>query len=203
MFEELLVNALVYRDYFINAPTHLLIFVDRVEIVSPGHLPNHLDVEQIRYDISNLRNAALASHAFHLLPYSGLGSGIPRAAAAWAKIELSDDRRGNQFRAVVRRETNLSDADTRQVADKLPTCSPQQLAVLQVAENEASRAKLQETSGFMNREHFVDTILKPLLELGLLEMTNPEKPRSSKQRYRITEKGRKMLEGGSIQCDYS
>lgn len=56
---------------------------DREERISPGHLPNHLDTEQIRFGLSNLRNPALASHAFHLLPYRGLESGIPRVIAAW------------------------------------------------------------------------------------------------------------------------
>jgi len=103
VFEELLVNALVHRDYFIQAPVRLLIFADRVEITSPGHLPNHLDTQQIRFGLSNLRNPALASHAFHLLPYRGLGSGIPRATAAWPGIEFIDDRRGNQFKVVIQR----------------------------------------------------------------------------------------------------
>jgi predicted HTH transcriptional regulator len=103
VFEELLVNALVHRDYFVSAPIRLLIFSDHVEIISPGHLPNHLDAEQIRYGLTNLRNPALASHAFQMLPYSGLGSGIPRAIAAWSDIELIDDRQGNQFKVIVRR----------------------------------------------------------------------------------------------------
>jgi predicted HTH transcriptional regulator len=105
VFEEFLVNSLVHRDFFLSAPIRLLIFSDRVEIISPGCLPNHLDTEQIRYGISNLRNSLLASHAFHLLPYSGLGSGIPRAAAAWPDIELINDRKGNQFKAVIARKS--------------------------------------------------------------------------------------------------
>jgi predicted HTH transcriptional regulator len=104
VFEELLVNALVHRDYFINAPVRLLIFSDRVEIISPGCLPNHLDAEQISHGVSNLRNSVLASHAFYLLPYSGLGSGIPRATAAWAGIKLQNDQKGNQFLAIIQRK---------------------------------------------------------------------------------------------------
>lgn len=103
VFQELLVNALIHRDYFISAPIRVLVFLDRVEISNPGHLPNHLNVEQIRYGLSNMRNPLLASHATHLLPYRGLGSGIPRALKAWPHIELVDDRVGNQFKAIISR----------------------------------------------------------------------------------------------------
>lgn len=101
VFEELLVNALVHRDYFISAPIKLLIFSDRVELISPGHLPNHLTIDQIRYGLSNMRNPLLVSHATHLLPYRGLGSGVPRALKAWPRITLDDDRMANQFKAVI------------------------------------------------------------------------------------------------------
>ncbi|MDR1622575.1 MAG: putative DNA binding domain-containing protein [Synergistaceae bacterium] len=120
VFEELLVNALIHRDYFIYAPIRLLLFADRVEIVSPGCLPNHLDTEQIHYGVSNLRNSSLASHAFYLLPYSGIGSGIPRAFAAWQEIRFVNDRKANQFAAIVQRKRGLSDAPPdkfRQQAD--------------------------------------------------------------------------------------
>ena len=103
VLQELLVNALIHRDYFISAPIRVLVFADRVEISNPSHLPNHLNVEQIRYGLSNMRNPLLASHATHLLPYRGLGSGIPRALKAWPSIEWVDDRVGNQFKAIIPR----------------------------------------------------------------------------------------------------
>ena len=103
VLQEILVNALVHRDYLISATIRLIIFVDRVEIISPGHLPNHLNTEQIRFGLSNLRNPALASHAFHILPYQGMGSGILRAIEAWPQIEFIDERAANQFRVVLKR----------------------------------------------------------------------------------------------------
>jgi predicted HTH transcriptional regulator len=96
-------RALVHRDYLISATIRLMIFVDRVEIISPGHLPNHLTTVQIRFGLSNLRNPALASHAFHILPYQGMGSGILRAIEAWPHIEFVDERNANQFRVVLKR----------------------------------------------------------------------------------------------------
>lgn len=48
VFEELVANALIHRDYFISAPIRIFVFVDRIEIISPGHLPNSLTVENIK-----------------------------------------------------------------------------------------------------------------------------------------------------------
>lgn len=39
--EEILVNAFVHRDYFINAPIKLFIFADRLEIISPTLMDPH------------------------------------------------------------------------------------------------------------------------------------------------------------------
>ncbi len=104
VFEELLVNALVHRDYLVSAPVRLFIFDNRIEIVSPGHLPNNLTVEKIRTGNSNIRNPILVSYvAKGLLPYHGLGSGIKRALAEWPRIDFADDRDGCLFTAIVHR----------------------------------------------------------------------------------------------------
>lgn len=104
VLEELLVNAIVHRDYLVDAPIRVFVYDDRIEIVSPGHLPNNLTVDNVLSGISNIRNPILASFAAKgLLPYRGLGSGIVRALAAWSDITLDDDRDGNQFVAVINR----------------------------------------------------------------------------------------------------
>jgi len=109
VFEELLVNALVHRDYLISAPIRLFIFDNRIEIISPGHLPNNLTVEKIRAGNSNIRNPILASYvAKGLLPYRGLGSGIKRALEDWPDIDLTDDRDGCLFTATVHRKEEKS-----------------------------------------------------------------------------------------------
>ena len=110
VFEELLVNALIHRDYLVNATIRLFIFDDRIEIISPGHLPNNLTVEKIRSGISNIRNPILMSYvAKGLLPYKGLGSGIKRALEDWPDISFTDDREGCMFIATVHRK-ELGDA---------------------------------------------------------------------------------------------
>jgi len=104
VFEELLVNALVHRDYLVSAPIRLFIYDNRIEIISPGHLPNNLTVEKILAGNSNIRNPILVSYvAKGLLPYHGLGSGIKRALEAWPRIDFADDHDGCLFSATVHR----------------------------------------------------------------------------------------------------
>ena len=45
---ELLVNALIHRNYFIHDSIKLFVFENRIEITSPGKLPNSLTEEQIK-----------------------------------------------------------------------------------------------------------------------------------------------------------
>jgi len=99
------VNALVHRDYLVSAPVRLFIFDNRIEIISPGHLPNNLTVEKILAGNSNIRNPILVSYvAKGLLPYHGLGSGIKRALDAWPQVDFIDDRDGCLFTATVHRK---------------------------------------------------------------------------------------------------
>lgn len=110
VLEELLANALIHRDYFVSAPVRVFVFDDRVEIISPGHLPNNLTVANIRSGNSNMRNPILTSYATKLLPYRGLGTGIPRALREYPAIDFVDDREGNLFRAVIRRRPPAASA---------------------------------------------------------------------------------------------
>ncbi|MCI5158636.1 MAG: ATP-dependent DNA helicase RecG, partial [Candidatus Electrothrix sp. AUS1_2] len=108
VFEELLVNALVHRDYLVSAPIRLFIYDNRIEIISPGHLPNNLTIEKMCTGNSNIRNPILVSYAAKgLLPYHGLGSGIKRALAAWPDIDFQDDREGCLFTATVYRRPQV------------------------------------------------------------------------------------------------
>lgn len=101
--EEAVVNALIHRDYSKNAVIRLLIFENRVEIISPGSLPNHLTVENIINGNSVIRNPTIVSYATKILPYSGIGSGIARILKNHAATEFKDDKDGEQFTIVLKR----------------------------------------------------------------------------------------------------
>jgi len=110
VLEELLVNALVHRDCLVSAPIRIFIFEDRIDITSPGHLPDNLTVEKIRRGNSIIRNPIPVSYvAKGLLPYHGLGSGIRRALEQWPTIDFKDDREGCLFTATVWRMTQAEE----------------------------------------------------------------------------------------------
>jgi ATP-dependent DNA helicase RecG len=102
--EELVVNMLLHRDYFISAPWRVRLFDNRIELISPGALPNNLTVENIRNGVSNIRNPLIASFATKELPYRGIGTGILRALAAIPDLELESDHKGNLFTARILRK---------------------------------------------------------------------------------------------------
>lgn len=100
---EVCQNALTHRDYSKNSPIRLLVFDDRVEIVSPGALPNSLTVENIKMGNAVVRNPLVASYCAKTMAYRGLGSGIVRALKAQPDIVFENDSAGEQFRVVVPR----------------------------------------------------------------------------------------------------
>ncbi|CQR70499.1 Divergent AAA domain protein [Sporomusa ovata DSM 2662] len=103
VLEELLVNALIHRDYFIDAPINIFIFDNRIEIISPGKLPNSISIDNIKHGISVIRNPVITSFAVKLLPYRGIGSGIVRALKCYPKIEFENDRLAERFKVTITR----------------------------------------------------------------------------------------------------
>ena len=66
--------------------------------------------------------------------------------------------------------------------------------MLDVITGEMTRGEIQEKLGLKDEKHFRENCQQAGVKLGLIEMTIPDRPRSSKQKYRITKKGREWLE---------
>ena len=104
---EFVVNALVHRSLNWKAPIRIFIFDNRVEIHSPGTLPNGLQVEDIMNGTSMPRNNFLFSNAIYLLPYTGVGSGIQRALEEGIHVEFNNNERTHEFIITIKRKENL------------------------------------------------------------------------------------------------
>ena len=101
--EEMLQNSLVHREYIKTAAIRVLIFDNRVEIISPGALPDGLTVDDIKLGNSYQRNQQIAGFCAKTMVYRGLGSGVIRAINEGADIEFINSESGNQFTTVVYR----------------------------------------------------------------------------------------------------
>ncbi len=102
--EELLVNTLVHRDYFIHSSIKVFIFDNRIEIISPGKLPNTLTIDNIKAGTSIPRNPILFSNVRYILPFVGVGSGIPRAYENSPDLDLNNDTERELFIAKINRK---------------------------------------------------------------------------------------------------
>jgi ATP-dependent DNA helicase RecG len=56
-------------------------------------------------------------------------------------------------------------------------------ALLEFCKTPKTREEMQNHIGILSRDHFRRSILKPLLDSGVLQMTIPDKPNSRNQRY--------------------
>lgn len=109
VFEELLTNALVHRDFFIDDSVKLFIFSDRIEIRSPGRLPNSLTIEQAMAGIRRDRNPVIASLGYVLMQYRGLGSGLRRAISRVHDLRIEVDGPSEQVVVTIPLHTVRSD----------------------------------------------------------------------------------------------
>ncbi|MBQ9465700.1 MAG: putative DNA binding domain-containing protein [Muribaculaceae bacterium] len=206
---ELLQNALVHRDYLQQAPVRIMIFDNRVEIVSPGGLPSGIDVEAIRFGRTCQRNPLMASFCAKLMDYRGLGTGILRAAKEEPELQLVDDN-GIQFKAIIMRRRNpdlpvnmASEPITEYVvSSRQPVDWRQRCPALGRGDEAAAQAvydlcrvepqsvpSMMRASGYGSRSTFRRRVLLPLLDAGVLEPTDAASPNSPRQRYRIADGG--------------
>ncbi len=73
-----------------------------------------------------------------------------------------------------------------------PEATPE-VRLLAACRGEMTRGQLKNALGLKDDEHFRKAYLRPALEAGRIEMTAPDKPTSSRQKYRLTAKGRIIL----------
>lgn len=73
---EVLINALVHRNYAINGPIKLSIYEDRLEFFSPGLFPGPLNIENLKQGITYIRNSVITKIFHEAGVIEKLGSGL-------------------------------------------------------------------------------------------------------------------------------
>ena len=123
---EFTVNSLVHRSLNMKAPVRIFIFDNRVEIHSPGALPNGLTIDDIKAGTSMPRNMFLFNNAIYLLPYTGVGSGITRALDEDVNVTFMNNDKAQEFVITVwRGEGNQVEGESNQVGNQVEEKSNQ------------------------------------------------------------------------------
>ncbi|MCE4121062.1 putative DNA binding domain-containing protein [Prevotella copri] len=123
---EFTVNSLVHRSLNMKAPVRIFIFDNRVEIHSPGALPNGLTIDDIKAGTSMPRNMFLFNNAIYLLPYTGVGSGITRALDEDINVTFMNNDKAQEFVITVwREESNQVEGKSNQVGNQVEEKSNQ------------------------------------------------------------------------------
>ena len=123
---EFTVNSLVHRSLNMKAPVRIFIFDNRVEIHSPGALPNGLTIDDIKAGTSMPRNMFLFNNAIYLLPYTGVGSGITRALDEDINVTFMNNNKAQEFVITVwRGESNQVEGESNQVGNQVEQKSNQ------------------------------------------------------------------------------
>ncbi|MBK9428218.1 MAG: DUF4062 domain-containing protein [Gammaproteobacteria bacterium] len=194
---EAIVNAVAHRDYTSNGSVQVMLFADRLEIWNPGTLPPSLTLAMLRGPHGSVPANPLLAEPLYLAQYiERMGTGtrdmITRCRAAGLpepQFALTDGFVTTLRRRPARALETVAPEVTPEVT---PEVAPE-VRLARVLVGEMARQQLQSALGLKDDEHFRRAYLLPALEAGLVEMTVPDKPRSSRQKYRLTAKGRALL----------
>ena len=239
---EFTVNSLVHRSLNMKAPVRIFIFDNRVEIHSPGALPNGLTIEDIKAGTSMPRNMFLFNNAIYLLPYTGVGSGITRALDEDINVTFMNNDKAQEFVITVWRgesnqvegesnqvgnqveqksneveegsnqveeksnqvqdsdtdlDTSESDLDTRlrhsntnldtqlrHSDTKKVSLSNKQRDIVNFCSVPRTTAEIMERLGLSNQTKNRERYITSLVAAGYLQMTNPDNPTASNQKYK-------------------
>ena len=235
---EFTVNSLVHRSLNMKAPVRVFIFDNRVEIHSPGALPNGLTIDDIKAGTSMPRNMFLFNNAIYLLPYTGVGSGITRALDEDINVTFMNNDKAQEFVITVWREesnqvekksnqvegksnqvegksnqvqdsdtglrhsdtdldtrlrhsgtdldTSENDLDTQLRHSDTPkvSLSNKQRDIVNFCSVPRTTAEIMERLGLSNQTKNRERYITSLVAAGYLQMTNPENPTASNQKYK-------------------
>ena len=228
---EFTVNSLVHRSLNMKAPVRIFIFDNRVEIHSPGALPNGLTIDDIKAGTSMPRNMFLFNNAIYLLPYTGVGSGITRALDEDVNVTFMNNDKAQEFVITVwREESNQVEGESNQVGNQVEEKSNQveeesnqveeksnqvqdsdtrlrhsntnldtqlrhsdtkkvslsnkQRDIVNFCSVPRTTAEIMERLGLSNQTKNRERYITSLVAAGYLQMTNPDNPTASNQKYK-------------------
>lgn len=191
MLREAVINALVHADYSQKgAPVRVAFFDDRIEIENPGILLPGLTIEDVKQGVSKIRNRVIARVFRELDLIEQWGSGFRRILREAEELGLSEpviEEIGMRVRVTIFLADHQGIQVTEHVTEQV---TEQVMRLLHCLEDSAlSVREMMSCVGLNHRPTFMYDYLRPAMDEGFVEMTQPDSPKSPTQKYRITRRG--------------
>ena len=220
VLRELMMNAVMHRDYQANMPTRLYQYDSHIEIMNPGGLYGQARPENFPH-VNDYRNSVVAEMMKNLNYVNMFNHGIGevqdllkenQSPIAEFNVELV-----TAFSAIVREPINgepiqkeieiikkgKKEAMVSQVCPKLSQVCPKlsqaklsksAIILIALAKNASLPITvMMDEVGEANRSRFRNNILNQLIEAQLVEPTQKDSPQSPKQEYALTDKGKELM----------
>lgn len=212
ILREALVNAIVHADYSQRgAPIRVSFFDDRIEIENPGILLPGMTIEDVKQGVSRIRNRVIARVFRELDLIEQWGSGFRRILKDAEELGLPQPEIieiGMRVRFIVYLAESIEvPTESHAGKEETPSRSGEQVTeqviehvteqvrslVICLGDKPLGRRDTMQRVGISSRPTFVYDYLQPAIQAGLVEMTQPDSPKSPTQKYRLTSKGRAFL----------
>jgi ATP-dependent DNA helicase RecG len=203
---EIIRNAVIHRDYSLTGKDiKISIFDDKIEITSPGKLMPTIDFSDMDSGQSDIRNKVLAPVFKKLRIIEQWGNGLKLIAEdlkIYPEIDFDWKESGIAFRVTFsnknyRQQQELQQELQPELQHQLQHQLQQETMygkVLKLVQIKTLSSKeLSESLGQKSKSGQLKKVLAKLLKDDLVEWTEQESAKSSKQQYRITQKGKMFL----------
>ena len=190
---EAIVNAVAHRDYTSNASVQVMLFANRIEVWNPGRLPPPLTLEQLRVAHQSVPNNPLLAEPLYLAQYiERMGTGTLDMIRRCSDANLSEPEftDSSGFKTTIWRATPPEQV---KVPPESPPGDLKSKVINLLTEGPLSKSELSKKLGHKEVSGQLNKVVRNLMADRMIEYTLPEKPTSSQQKYRLTDKGRTEL----------
>ena len=176
---EAILNALVHRDYSIHTegmPIQIIMFENRIEIRNPGGIYGRIRIDQLGKVQPDTRNPIIASELEVLKITENRYSGIPTIRRAMREYNLPEpeflDERGCFIVKLYKYKENEY--------NKMIESSEEKNLII-FCKTPRTRNEICHYLGINSVSYVMKKYVMPLVERGILKMSIPDKPKSTKQ----------------------
>ena len=186
---EAIVNAVAHRDYTSNASVQVMLFSDRLEVWNPGGLPSPLTLDQLRIAHPSIPNNRLLARSLYLNRYiEEMGTGTLDMIRRCRDADLPEP----EFNDSSGFKTTIWRAPSAEQPEALPGDLKSKVIHL-LNDGPMSKSELSKKLGQKEVSGQLKKVCRDLLTDEMIEYTLPEKPKSPRQKYRLTGNGQSEL----------